>query len=165
MSKIHQFVRTATLDAANQASPLDAFVVLLKRGLGGCLGTVGMMEPVILQRVLAACSTQVDMVRREECADLPGDAVTVSVLVGLLANTTVRTVGEVPIAGIRDGAIADLVLIGKALTLCEAGLVGYYLHDRSNTLKTVGLTKKFSFTEEMCHSEAWDLNTMEITPS
>ena len=71
-----------TLGAANKASPLDAFVVLLERGLGGCLTTVGAMEPAILQHVLTICSTQTDTVRREECANLPGDAVTVSVLAG-----------------------------------------------------------------------------------
>ena len=124
----------ATLDAANQASPLDAFGVLLERGLGGCLTTVGTMEPAILQRVLATCSPQTDTVRREQCADLPGDDVTVSVLARLLANTSVRTVGYVPVAGIRDGAIEELVLIGKTLTLCEVGLVGHYLHDRNKAL-------------------------------
>ena len=106
---------------------------------------------------MTICSTQTDTVRREECANLPGDAATVSVLAGLLANTTVRSIGNVPIAAIRDGMNEELVLIGKALILCEAGLVVYYLHDRSNTLKTVGVNDKLSLTEEMCHSEVLDL--------
>ena len=64
----------------HHASELDAFVVLLERGLGGSLVSVATMALAVLNRVLGICSTQHDTIPREDCAELPGDARTATLL-------------------------------------------------------------------------------------
>ena len=68
--------------------------------------------------------------------------------------------------GTPHGAIEELNLIGKALTLCEGGLVAHYLSDRGNNLKSVVVNDKLNFTKQMCcGAESLDLATMEILPA
>ena len=88
---------------------------------------------------------------------LPADAATATVLAALLADTPVRTVGDVPLKALRDNAMAELNLLGKALSPCEAGLVTHHLGDRSNSLKAVVVNAMLTLSEGMCHDGRLDL--------
>ena len=80
-----------------------------------------------LVSVVAESDLVIAVSKPEDIDALPADAATATVLAALLADTPVRTVGDVPLKALRDNAMAELNLLGKALSPCEAGLVAHHL--------------------------------------
>ena len=148
----------ASDDGANRG-PVQTLVSLLECRLGGCLETVVAMSPDILGAVLdlSRAAATSESLSREQVAALPADAATATVLAALLANTPVRTVGDVPLKALGDNAMEELNLLEKALSPCEAGLVAHHLGDPGNGLNTVVVNRQLTLSEAMCHDERLEL--------
>ena len=115
-----------------------------------------------LVSVVAEADLVIAVSEPEEIDALPADAATATVLAALLADTPVRTVGDVPLKALRDNAMAELNLQGKGLSPCEAGLVAHHLGDRSNSLKAVVVNAMLTLSEAMCHGGRLDLASRGI---
>ena len=154
-----------SLGGNDNGGSLQTLLHLLERGIGSCLEAVVAMTPESLGALLdlAAKAATVERLERQRVAELPGDAASAEVLANVLSNTHVQMVGDVPLKALDNGGtMAELNLVLKKLSPCEAGLVAHYLRDRDNRLKTVVVNSKLSLTEDMCHAEMVDVTEMEI---
>ena len=145
-----------SLGGNDNGGPLQTLLHLLERGIGSCLEAVVAMTPESLGALLdlAAKAATVEHLGRQQVAELPGDAASAEVLANVLSNTHVQMVGDVPLKALDNGGtMAELNLVLKELSPCEAGLVAHYLRDRDNRLKTVVVSSKLSLSEDMCHAE------------